>query len=406
MHILVIGGGAAGMAAAIAASENPNCEVHLLERQSRVGKKLLATGNGRCNLSNARVSPGAYHGEAPEFVIPALEQFGFQDTMDFFRELGLYTVTEPSGKVYPWSDQAGSVVDVLRFALDRPNITLHTSFDVTKAKRQGPEFRVESREEALVCQKLIVACGGLAGTALGGSMAGYQLLRSLGHRCTKLRPALVQVKSSYPRCASLKGIRAVCALEIFWNDTPVIRNRGEVQFTQFGISGPCVFEVSRHVCTKPGRWSCRLDLLPELSRAEILHRLLQRQCRCPGLEAGELLTGTMHNRLGKTLIQETGISLHQPMGQVNRRELEGLATLCKGFLLELTEPMGMDSAQVTAGGILTSEFDGTTMESRLCPGLYACGEVLDIDGDCGGFNLQWAWSSGRLAGLSAGKEQP
>lgn len=404
MEIAIIGGGASGLAAALAAAENPNCHVRLLERQNRVGRKLLATGNGRCNLTNANLSPQAYHGQEPDFARPSLESFGLDATLEFFHSLGLMTVREPSGKIYPWSDQAGSVVDVLRFALERPNITLHTGWEVRRVRRVENGFLLSGQEGELFCGRLIVACGGLAGTALGGSMSGYQLLRSLGHRCSRLRPALVQLKSSYPRCASLKGIRANCRIQLLKNGDLVTENLGEVQFTQYGLSGPAIFEISRAACDGPGLWQCRLDLLPEMPREKLLQALVLRQHRCPNLEAGDLFTGTVHNRLGRVLVQEAGLSLSAQLESLLPRELGAAAAVAKGLTLELTEPMGMDSAQVTAGGILTRDFDPQTLESRLCPGLYACGEVLDIDGDCGGYNLQWAWSSGHTAGAAAGKE--
>lgn len=402
MVIAIIGGGASGLAAAIAASRAPGCHIHIFERQNRVGRKLLATGNGRCNLSNANVTPANYYGAEPEFVIPSLTAFDFQNTMEFFHDLGLYTVQESSGKVYPWSDQAGSVVDVLRFALQKPNLELHTGFEVRRVQKLTSGFRVMGADSSYDCDRLIIACGGLAGTALGGSMAGYQLLRSFGHRCSRLRPALVQLKSSYPRCASLKGIRAICGLTVTRDGTPVIKNQGEVQFTQYGLSGPVIFDISRHVCTGSGSWVCCLDLLPELTEEQITDRLSVRKAACPKLEAGDLLTGAVHNRLGRLLVQEIGIPLNAPLERLDEDTLLHLARQCKALCLDLTESMGMDSAQVTAGGILTQDFDPQTMESRICPGLYACGEVLDIDGDCGGFNLQWAWSSGRLAGTCAG----
>ena len=404
MEILIIGGGASGLAAALEAAKAPHCHVHILERQSRVGRKLLATGNGRCNLTNADLSLDHYHGQEPDFARPALTRFHLQDTLDFFHSLGLITVQESNGKIYPWSDQAGSVVDVLRFALEKPNITLHTGWEVRKVQPTGSSFLVTGQEGTQVCDRLIIACGGLAGTALGGSMSGYRLLRSLGHKCGRLRPALVQLKSSYPRCPSLKGIRANCRLSITKDGRTVAENRGEVQFTQIGLSGPAIFEVSRAACDGQGHWSCHMDLLPQVSlEALVSHLRARQQCR-PDLQAGDLLTGTVHNRLGRVLVQEAGIGLTCPISRLADCWLEHLARTVKDFSIDLTEPMGMDSAQVTAGGILTRDFDPHTMESRLCPGLYACGEVLDIDGDCGGFNLQWAWSSGRLAGLSAGKE--
>ncbi len=407
MIVAILGGGASGMAAAISAAENPECSVHLFERQSRVGRKLLSTGNGRCNLSNTNASPESYHGAQPEFVIPALTRYNVDSTLTFFHGLGLYTVTESdTGRVYPWSDQASSVLDVLRFALEKPNITLHAACEINKVRKADRGFRLESAEGSFHCDRLIVACGGLAGTALGGSMSGYQLLRSLGHKCSRLHPALVQLKSGYPRCPSLKGIRALSKLLITCNDQPIVSGQGEVQFTQYGLSGPAIFEVSRHVCQKPGQWVCHIDLLPELEVSDVLPLLKSRRNNCPTLEASELLIGILHNRLGRILVQEAGIGASAPMARVSDRELQLLAELCKNFSLSITEPMGMDSAQVTAGGILTQDFDPQTMESRLCPGLYACGEVLDIDGDCGGYNLQWAWSSGRVAGHAAGRDEP
>lgn len=402
MVIGIIGGGASGMAAALAAAENPNIQVILLERQARVGRKLLATGNGRCNLTNIHAKNKGYHGSEPSFAQFALAEFDPEMTLSWFAQMGLYTVQEPSGKVYPYSDQANSVVDILRLNLERANITVRTAFEVEKIKKDGQQFVVSSRDESMICDKLIVACGGLAGSKLGGTMAGYKLLGKLGHRSTKLRPALVQVKSDWRALPGLKGIRAECKAEILHNEQLFAQSRGEVQFTEYGLSGPVIFEVSRDVCTQPGRWTCRLDLLPDWT-AEQLEKELSRR-KNTNLSAQELLTGILHNRLGRVLAQAAGVDLNTECKKLSDGEIHAVCCAVKGFEINLTEPMGMDSAQVTAGGVLTSQFDPETMESHIVPGLYACGEVLDIDGDCGGYNLQWAWSSGRLAGLSAGKE--
>lgn len=400
MRIGIIGGGASGMAAALAASENRSAQVLVLERQARVGRKLLATGNGRCNLTNLHAREGGYHGAEPGFSDYALEKFGPEETLTWFRKLGLVTVAEPSGRVYPYSDQANSVVDVLRFGLERPNIQVKPGFEVEKVRKLSPGFRVESREESLEFDKLIVACGGLAGTKLGGSMAGYKLLRSLGHKCTKLRPTLVQLCWDWKAGAGLKGIRTNCRAEIYHDGALWARSTGQLQFTEYGLSGPVIFEVSRDVCQEKGNWTCRLDFLPDMAETEVISLLEAR--RDTTLPAGELLTGVLHNRLGRVLVQAAGTSPNCPIRELGERALEAVAVLVKGLEISLTEPMGMDCAQVTAGGILTEEFDSQTMESRLVPGLYACGEVLDIDGDCGGYNLQWAWSSGHLAGTHAG----
>ncbi len=400
MTIGIIGGGAAGMAAALAASENENVQVILLERQARVGKKLSATGNGRCNLTNLHANEGGYHGEEASFARFALEKYNVDDTLSWFRSLGLFTVAEESGRVYPYSDQSNSVVDVLRFALERENIHLETGFEVEKVKKNGDIFQIEGTGGAYECDKLIIACGGLAGTKLGGSMSGYKLLRSFGHKCTKLRPTLVQLKSSWPGAASLKGVRANCHAQILHNGEVFAQSRGELQFTEYGLSGPVIFEISRDVCAERGQWLCRMDLLPEIEENTLKAELLRR--KSTNLPVSELLTGILHNRLGRVLTKSVGISDYVPVAQLEDYEIDAVCKAVKGFEVALTEPMGMDSAQVTAGGIVTKEFDPETMESKLVPGLYACGEVLDIDGDCGGYNLQWAWSSGRLAGAHAG----
>ena len=277
MLIAIIGGGASGMAAALAAAEHPGAQVVLLERQARLGRKLQATGNGRCNLTNLHALQGGYHGDAPAFHEYALGCFPPEETLQWFRKMGLYTVAEESGRVYPYSDQANSVVDVLRFALEKPNIRVELGCEVVKVKKTPLGFHLEWAEGSLDCDRLIVACGGLAGTKLGGSMSGYQLLRSLGHRCTRLRPNLVQVKTGWAGVVSLKGVRANCRAQILHNGALVRQSVGELQFTECGLSGPVMFELSRDVCQEKGSWVCRLDFC---------RRWTSRRCwkNCSGAE--------------------------------------------------------------------------------------------------------------------------
>ena len=402
MIIGIIGGGASGMAAALAAAQNPKVQVLLFERQARLGKKLQVTGNGRCNLTNLHAADGGYHGDDADFSKHALGMFGPEDTLRWFRSIGLFTVTEDSGRVYPYSDQANSVVDVLRFALEKSNIQVLTGFEVTKLRRKVSGFLVENGEESHFCDKLIVACGGLAGTKAGGSKSGYKLLGKLGHHSTRLRPALVQLKCGWGGVAALKGVRANCKAAIIHDGAVHSQSVGELQFTEYGLSGPVIFEISRDACQLRGNWFCRLDFLPETDKEVLIQELLRRQRT--ELPVEELLTGILHNRLGRVLTKAAGISGNGKIADLPREAFDAVCETVKGFEIPLTEPMGMDHAQVTAGGVITEDFNPETMESKLVPGLYACGEVLDIDGDCGGYNLQWAWSSGRLAGLSAGKE--
>lgn len=402
MVIGIIGAGASGMAAALAAAENSSNRVLLLERQARVGRKLQATGNGRCNLTNLNASPSHYHGDRADFAAFAIEFFGAQEALAWFRSLGLFTVAEPSGRVYPYSDQANSVVDVLRFALEKDNIQTRFGCEIEKIRRTEDGFLLECADETIRCDRLIVACGGLAGTKLGGSMSGYKLLRSLGHHVTRLRPALVQLKSGWKGVAALKGVRANCRAQILRDGSVFSESTGEIQFTEYGLSGPVIFEISRDACQGSGQWVCRIDFLPDCGEDALFDAVSAR--RSSSVTAEDLLTGILHNRLGRVLTQSAGISGSRSVSALSDSEIREVCRNVKAFSVSLEEPLGMDSAQVTAGGILTSEFDPETMESRLVPGLFACGEVLDIDGDCGGYNLQWAWSSGRLAGLNAGKE--
>ena len=400
MIVGIIGAGASGMAAALAAAENENIQVVLMERQARVGRKLLATGNGRCNLTNLHAAQGGYHGDDPAFSAAAIRAFDPEMTLQWFQNLGLYTVAEETGRVYPYSDQANSVVDVLRLALQKKNITLKTGFEVQKIRKDTQGFTFSNGEEDICCDKLIVACGGLAGTKLGGSMAGYKLLAKLGHKSTRLRPTLVQLKCAWGGVVSLKGVRANCHAAICKDGALFAESSGELQFTEYGISGPVVFEISRDVCYEKGNWTAILDFLPQWSQEQLHQELIRRMGTDLPME--ELLTGILHNRMGRVLTRCAGVKGKEYAKELTIEELMAVCACVKAFELELTEPLGMDSAQVTAGGVITDQFDPNTLESKLVPGLYACGEVLDVDGDCGGYNLQWAWSSGRAAGLHAG----
>lgn len=397
MKVTVIGGGAAGMMAALTAAREGH-QVTLLERQNRVGKKLLATGNGRCNLTNLNLTARYYHGAPSAFIAPALDAFGPAEAIEFFQSLGLLTVAEDSGRVYPLSDQAGSVVDVLRFALEAAGVNLRTEFDVTAVKATKTGFKVTSDSESVLSDKLIICCGGLAGTKLGGTKSGYELLQSMGHRVSKLYPVLVQLKTDNTWVRSLKGVRADAAVTLTREGVVLAESAGEVQFADYGISGPAVFEISRAACSEKGALSVHLDLLRNMDFAQV-EDVITRRCRSmPALTLENLLTGVVHNRLGRTVLRYAGYDLNAPVSSLKSGDVKKIAAALGNFTLPITGNLGFDGAQVTAGGILTDDFNPQTMESRLVPGLYAAGEVLDVDGDCGGYNLQWAWASGRLAG--------
>ena len=397
MKVLVIGGGASGMMAALTAAEDPANQVTLLERQNRVGRKLLATGNGRCNLSNLHADISHYHGTAPEFAGKALAFFPVQDTLVFFQNLGLLTATESSGKVYPFSDQANSVVDVLRFALEQRGVDVRCGCEVLSVSKKARGYQAKTETESFYGDKLILACGGSAGSKLGGTDWGYKLLKSLGHSVTDLRPSLVQIRTDTTLTRGLKGIRADARITLKRNGQIAAQNAGEVQFTDFGISGPAIFELSRQA-ESCGEQVLLLDLLQPWTEEALCQILSLRQQEFTGLPGEELLTGILHNRLGKVVLRCSGINIPETIKDYSPDDLARVVKTTKYFPMTVTGVMGLEQAQVTAGGVLTSEFRADTLESRINPGLFATGEVLDIDGDCGGYNLQWAWSSGRLAG--------
>ena len=394
----VSGAGASGMMAALTAAEAPGRRVILLERQQRAGRKLLATGNGRCNLTNTGAAIENYHGESRAFAAPALDAFPPRAVLDFFRGLGLVTVEEYGGRVYPLSDSANSVLDVLRFHLDARGVELKAAEPVREVKREKQGFTVVTDSERLHADKLIVACGGAAGARLGGVSDGYELLKMLGHKRTALYPSLVQLVTApeYPR--ALKGVRADGALRLYAGKSLLAESRGELQFIETGVSGPAVFDLSRAAATGGKGLRLTADFLRDYDEAVLLALLKQRRETLPGLPAGDMLTGIVHNRLGKMLVKYAGLNVNTSLRELDDGALGKLVSACKDFRLPVQGTEGFDKAQVTAGGVKTSGFNPETLESWFVPGLFACGEVLDIDGDCGGYNLQWAWASGRLAG--------
>ena len=397
--VIVIGAGASGMVAALTAAESNNRRVLLLERQQRVGRKLLATGNGRCNLTNTGASPARYHGAEADFVRPALAAFPSEAALEFFRELGLVTVTEPGGRVYPLSDSANSVVDVLRFALEASAVELRASCPARAVRREkSGGFSVVTDAETLRADRLIVACGGAAGAKLGGVSDGYELLAMLGHKRTALYPSLAPIltEPEYPR--ALKGVRADCRLRLIGGGETLAETAGELQFTETGVSGPAAFELSRAASVGGKGLTLTADFFRAYPADAVPALLRARRSRFPALSASEALTGMLHNRLGRMLVKYAGLDANAPLSSLSDGDLDRLAQSCRDFRLAVRGVAGFDAAQVTAGGVRTSGFNPETLESWFVPGLFACGEVLDVDGDCGGFNLQWAWASGRLAG--------
>lgn len=395
-NIVIIGGGASGMAAAITAAQNQEHHIFLLERQSRVGKKLTATGNGRCNLTNTDAAPEHYHGADTDFVRPALQAFPPKKVLHFFRALGLLTTQEYGGRVFPKSNHASSVLDVLRLGLEKPNITLLTDTAAEWIRREEDGFSVSYPGGTLHADRVIVACGGCAGSKLGGVMDGYHLLKALGHSRTPLHPALTQIRTvpDYPR--TMKGIKVDGGVCIRRHKEILAQATGDILFTDTGVSGTAVFQISR-LASDEGL-ELAIDFFPEFRENDLYLYLKERATGNPALSAEKLFTGALQSRVAQMLCKYSKVTPTASADSLRDRDLRNLSKSSKNFVLPITGVSGFEAAQVTSGGMKTNEFDPETMESRLVPGLYACGEVLDVDGDCGGYNLQWAWASGLLAG--------
>lgn len=408
--ILVIGGGASGMMAALEARRTgAKLRIGVLERLNRVGKKLMATGNGRCNLTNLNPAPERYHGDVP-FMKDAMTRFPPRIVLDRFEDYGVYPLFEEGGKVYPLSEQASSVLDALRLSMEEADIAELCDFEVASLTASRGVWLLKSTagEEARA-RRVIVSCGGLTAPNLGGSASGYRLLESLGHTSTPRLPALVQLKTDTAPIRALKGIKYTGEISLLTGGRVQRSECGEVLFTEYGLSGPPVLQLSRIAAQTLARRNplpvtARLHILP-MSFDEVRRLLLKRQKALGERALENFLTGLVNKRLGQTLIKlATGLTLANAACELTSAHIDALSELLTGWELTVTGTQGFDQAQVTAGGIRTSDVDPTTMASRLARGVYITGEVLNIDGDCGGFNLQWAWASGMLAGQSAARD--
>ena len=401
MKIAVIGGGASGITAAISASRK-GAQVTVYERCDRIGRKILATGNGRCNYTNINADIENYHGQNTDFIKPATKKFWVSDTVSFFKKIGMLTKIEDNGKAFPYSLQASAVLDVLRFELQRLGVEIVTDFEVCQIKKEKSGFLIESYSgKKAHADKVILSTGGKASPSLGSNGSGYDIAKKLGLQVSQLFPSLVQVKTSTEVVKALKGIKtdAVVTATSGGNSET---SQGEVLFCDYGLSGPAVFNVSRF-CAVNKNTKIKLDLLPEIDYNSLREILTNRKSENVSLE--NYFIGMLNKKIGIVLMKYAKIlPLSRTSDTLNGSEISGLCKAIKSFTLDVTGTMSWNNAQVTAGGILTNQINPETFECKHIKGLYITGELLDIDGDCGGYNLQWAWSSGYIAGLCCASE--
>ena len=413
---IIIGGGASGLMAAITAAEN-GASVTILEHMPRVGKKILSTGNGKCNMTNLHLTAECYRCGEREFPMKAIGAFPQENTISFFRRLGVLT-TEKNGYVYPASGQAQTVLDALRGKAESLGVKVVCDCHIASAARRerahGSRFEISSDCGPFSSDFLILAAGSMAAPGTGSDGSGYELARSFGHKIKKPLPALVQLKCRGDFFKSLAGVRTDAKVSLYAagkggeREKLLASDTGELQLTDYGISGIPVFQVSRYAAEaldRKMRVLASVDFMPSSGPEEMFSILREQRGYLADREASEFLNGLFHKKLAALFLKTVHIRPEQAVSGIPDRKLSELSEWICDFPVEVIGTNSFDKAQVCMGGVNTRDVDPVTMESRLVKDLYFAGEILDVDGICGGYNLQWAWSSGHAAGMYAAKRR-
>lgn len=401
----MVGGGASGLMASIMAARQ-GAKVTLLEKNKQTGKKLLVTGNGRCNFTNRNQKLSFYRSQNPELAKNVLDAFTIEETVAFFEDLGIL-VKDRAGYLYPNSGQAASIAEVLRLEAQRLQIKMACNTEVLSLEKQGAVFLVKTDGWTYEADAVILACGSRAAPETGSTGDGYRFAKSVGHHVISPLPALTGLYAAEKDCGKLAGVRMDAEVDLLIDGKLCMKEDGEVQFTSYGLSGIPIFQISRYVsrALESGKkCEVRLDFCPALE-AEKLVQILQNKKKYTGSRSGtDVLLGMFPEKLSQVLLERAGISLKKKGKDWTENEDRKLTEQMKRFCFAVTRCRGYEQAQVCTGGVPLTELKGISMESAVVPGLYLAGELLDVDGACGGYNLQWAWSSGFLAGVHAAKE--
>lgn len=399
--VIIIGAGASGMMAAIAAGRKGS-SVLVIEHKDKAGKKILATGNGKCNYTNLLQEDHCYRSDNSLFPQKILKLFNTDKTIEFFKELGIYP-KERNGYLYPNSEQSTSVVQVLLMECRRLGVTISYNENIIKFIK--PNFTLITDHRTYYGSKLILATGGCASPKLGSDGKGYDYARFFGHSIVKPLPALVQLKSSDKNRRTISGVRIVGNIKAYANNNAIAEEMGEMIFTDYGISGIPIMQISRFVAKaldKKNNVKLVIDFLIDRTKNEVLDILKERITYGKGKSVEEMMVGLFNNKLSYVMLLKSNIDPTMICDKLKCKDLEKLTDNIKKFTMTIIDTNSFDNAQVTAGGVSTTEINENTMESKTTKGLYLSGELIDVDGTCGGYNLQWAWSSGYIAGTSAG----
>ena len=408
--IAVVGGGASGLVAAIAAARmNHQAQITIYEKKDNTGKKILATGNGRCNLTNKDMKTSCFRSENILFVESVLKKFGYENTISFFDSLGLMTKSR-GNYVYPLSDQASTVLELLKLELKRLRVNICTDMQVTEITPVSGGFSIKTTKDkkAKKADAVILACGGKANSKLGSDGSGYTLAKSLGHSMVPVVPALVQLKVRNHPFTKASGVRTEANVTAICNGKEMASDYGELQITAYGISGIPVFQISRYIARalyEKHSAKVRIDFLPGQTEDQLLTFLLHRKKGREAMTCADYLIGIFHQKLIPRFLEQARIRMHTKVEELSMQQIESLVQVIKNNVVTIEATNGFDNAQVCAGGICTEEIHADTMESKCIKNLYLTGELLDVDGICGGYNLQWAWATGYLAGVAAAQSK-
>lgn len=384
MKTAIIGGGASGITAAIFAAANKE-QVTVFERSDRILKKLLATGNGRCNLSNTDLSQNHYHSHSARAIAPVLAGFTADDEKKFFASIGIPFACE-DGRIYPYSRRASAVVDALRMEAERLGVKIICNSFIKTVTPSENGFTVNGKP----FDRVIIACGGSASPMFGTDGNAFSLLARLGHKIHRPFPALVPLKT-VEKTGRLKGIRVHCSITMNGKT-----EHGELQFAEYGLSGIAIMQLSN--LYNGGRVNLFVDLIPDINEEDAFKMLKARAKTLSVRTAEDFLTGLLHKTLAAYLLERAHIDLSRKVSSLSDKELTFLSVLLKKLEFTICGTCGETNAQTTAGGAELREFYPETLESKILKSLYCCGEALDCCGDCGGYNLHWAWATGAVAG--------
>lgn len=402
MKIGIIGGGPAGMLLSVLIKkQKPDFEVNLYERNERVGKKLLATGNGRCNYTNVSLEANNFHSENSDFPMEVVSKFNNQDAIELLKTLGIYPISEADGRVFPLSLQGSSVLDFLRLAMERYEVNVILEEKIDRVRKVGESFVLEGKKN-YKADKVVVATGGMALPSSGSDGIGYRIAKDFGHRIIEPGPTIVQLESDYKRIKALKGVRINTWASLYIDKKKIDKKFADVLFTDYGLSGPAIMDLSRKsiaALNQNKKVEISINLIG-LPKDEVKQMIKDRAENLEGISLENFLLGIVNKKLIISVVNQYKLLYNRDYEEQIRcttNFVNAMTEILTDFRMNISGYKGFAFAQATTGGVDTREIDPMSLESKKVKGLYFIGEVLDVDGDCGGYNLQWAWSSSYIA---------